>query len=445
MRGFAADDRFDEAGSDLFEVGEATKAGAPLLIELFGPSESGKTLSALLMARGLAGDDGDVALMDTEGGRGRMFADQVPSGYKYGWLRPPFTVENYERGIEIFLQRYQKLRVLVIDSASHCWSAQGGVLDQVDRAEANNVPMRMRWTKPKRRYNRFVDYLTTSRIHIILCSRARQPIEEKRVNGRAEMVSMPWQPIRSPSLRYELTICLPMAKDGFYDLDNPLWKCPGDLRPLFPGGSHRPSVETGQRMAVWVAGGEPVDVGLELLIKRAYDQAERGTEKMRAYWENTLTRDERVKLAKHVAALQSAARSADQALEEERLAAEATGEDQPAEADDLANPFGASAMTVGEAKTVDRAEAISVENGGLPLARTAQAVEIVKPAGGRANWVETRKRLIEAFYKLSTVDDCDRFRQTNSATIAALRAGSAAEHDLYQDLVNAHERGLRGG
>src|SRR5262245_26808264 len=319
----------DQPG-ELFPISEASLGGAPIFAEIFGPSESGKTLSALLLARGLAGPEGEVGLMDTEAGRGRLFATTVPGGYKYGWLRPPFTVENYERGIELFLVHCPKLRALVIDSGSHCWSAQGGVLDQVEAAEARGVSMRLRSTKPKRRYNRFLDYLTTSRIHIIMCSRARQPLEEQTVNGKQVMVAKPWRPIRSPSLRFDLTICLPMLKDGYYDKENPEWKCPGDLRHLFPGGQHRVSIATGAEIVRWVAG-EDLDIGLELLTKRAFDQAANGTAAMRKFYEG-LSRAQREALKPQLASLQSAVAVADQQIEMERLAGNNGG-------DEYDNPF----------------------------------------------------------------------------------------------------------
>ena len=60
-----------------------------LILALAGASGSGKTLSALLLAEGLAGPAGKILVVDSEGRRALHYADEHKF-WHYEW-RPPFT------------------------------------------------------------------------------------------------------------------------------------------------------------------------------------------------------------------------------------------------------------------------------------------------------------------------------------------------------------------
>ena len=105
---------------------EAKREAVPLMVGIAGPSGSGKTFSALLIAAGLAGPSGKVGLIDTELGRGSMYADDpdiiaaMPGGKYYRHeMTEPFTPEKY--GIAIKQAVQAGISALVIDSASHEW------------------------------------------------------------------------------------------------------------------------------------------------------------------------------------------------------------------------------------------------------------------------------------------------------------------------------------
>jgi hypothetical protein len=47
-----------------------------------------------------------------------------------------------------------------------------------------------KWAKPKARHKRFVQVMLTTRMHIILCLRAKEKlVQRKDANGRDEIVS----------------------------------------------------------------------------------------------------------------------------------------------------------------------------------------------------------------------------------------------------------------
>src|ERR1700704_2678421 len=97
----------------------AKRKSVPMLISLAGVSGSGKTYSALLLAAGLAGNKGTIGFLDTENGRGSMYADSpglktaLPNGYEIAEMREPFSPARYTDAVESFQKH--GCRVLVID------------------------------------------------------------------------------------------------------------------------------------------------------------------------------------------------------------------------------------------------------------------------------------------------------------------------------------------
>jgi hypothetical protein len=73
----------------ILNIAPAERAGAHLLIQLYGPPRSGKTYTALRMARGMVGLKGKIGVLDTESGRARLYSDKVPGGFVVGELTPP--------------------------------------------------------------------------------------------------------------------------------------------------------------------------------------------------------------------------------------------------------------------------------------------------------------------------------------------------------------------
>jgi len=109
---------------------KAERKKAKLRLGILGPAGSGKTYSSLLIAQGL---NGSVALIDTEHGSGELYANLID--YDVATLNPPFTPQRY---IELIKNAEEAAyNTLIIDSLSHAWSGEGGVLDMHDKASAS--------------------------------------------------------------------------------------------------------------------------------------------------------------------------------------------------------------------------------------------------------------------------------------------------------------------
>ncbi len=145
------------------------------LIGMYGKSGGGKTLTALYVARGLVGPTGRITLIDSENGRGSIYADIVPGGYNTLALDAPFSPMRYEDAI---VAAEAVSDVVVIDSLSHEWSGEGGVLDWADAelekmGGGDNNKMRS-WIKPKMAHKMMIQRLLRTKCALICCLRGEE-------------------------------------------------------------------------------------------------------------------------------------------------------------------------------------------------------------------------------------------------------------------------------
>lgn len=287
----------------------AARKGSHVLIALYGESGSGKTYSAILLARGLVGPEGKVAMLDTETGRGLIYAN-LAGGYDYAELTPPFTPERYIEAIKTAEQAGYD--ALIIDSASHEWEGIGGV---VETADASNLQGLIKWASPKARHKKFVQALLTTRMHLILCLRAKEKMVQEGKTVRSEgFVS-----VQDKRFIFETTVqCfMPNTKNGNRGVPV-VEKCPEDLMPAFPPGA-KIGVKTGEVIREWVNGGAPVDHGLETLRREAEEAAEGGSKAFAAWWNRDDVKPRRDHLRAHLDNLKSIAKTADEEAERIRF------------------------------------------------------------------------------------------------------------------------------
>ena len=110
---------------------KAERKQAKLRLGITGPAGSGKTYSALLIAFGLGGK---IAMIDTENGSGDLYSHL--GDYDICSLTAPFDVRKYLAVIaEAEKAGYD---TLIIDSLSHAWSGEGGLLDMQGRIAASS-------------------------------------------------------------------------------------------------------------------------------------------------------------------------------------------------------------------------------------------------------------------------------------------------------------------
>jgi len=297
-----------------FTFRPAVRMNVPLLIGLAGGTGSGKTYTALTLARGLAGGK-PFAGIDTENGRMLIYADEFPE-LQHGEIEAPFRPEKYADAVEAADK--QGFPVIVVDSASHEWYGDGGCLDWQEALMRGDESRRlMSWIEPKKAHKRMVTRLLQVNAHVILCFRAEPKVEmiddpqrpgkKKFVEKRSITGLDGWIPIAEKNLPYELTASFLLMADK-PGVPRPI-KLPEKLRGFFP--LDRPIGEhAGVDLARWAAGAVDDTAGLSMddfrakIAERQVDQELLGAVGKRLFPEarnaSALTNEQREQVWKEI-------------------------------------------------------------------------------------------------------------------------------------------------
>lgn len=229
----------------------ATRQGVKPLIIDYSESGCGKTYSSLLMARGFVGPTGKMCLVDTEQGRGSLYAD-VPEigGYDVLQIDPPFAPSVAIQAIDAVESAGYAIGIL--DSGSHFWDGIGGVLDIAGTAEEQGKKGLSVWKQPKLEHARFVLRLMQSKIPWIVCLRAKYKSRQVKNNGRTEIIKDDFTtPIQAEDFIFEATAHFEILHDHSIRLT----KCSHpELRKCFP--TQGPiTIQTGEAIAKWCNAG----------------------------------------------------------------------------------------------------------------------------------------------------------------------------------------------
>lgn len=245
-----------------FTFRPAKREAVGLLIGLAGGTGSGKTMSAFRLAAGICGDK-PFAVIDTEARRALHYADSFR--FDHGELGAPFSPDAYSEAI--VAADAAGYPVIVVDSTSHVWAGDGGVLDwqeaELDRMAGQDWQKReackiAAWIKPKLAHKKMVQKLLQVKAHLILCFRAEPKIEMARENGKTVIRPKQsltgldgWLPVCDKNLPFELMASFLLTADA-----------PGMPKPIKLNEQHRAlfpldkpiNEESGRRIAQWAAG-----------------------------------------------------------------------------------------------------------------------------------------------------------------------------------------------
>jgi hypothetical protein len=231
------------------EIKKATRVGVRPLIGFYSESGCGKTYSALLLARGFAGKDGKIVMIDSESGRGSLYADVLPGGYDTIDLSPPFSPARYIEAITAV--EASKPAIGIIDSASHEWENSGGILDMAAQIEEKSgKPGLHCWRLPKMEHAKFMLRLLQSPIPWIVCLRAKYKSRQTKVDGKTAIVKdEATSPIAAEDFIFELTAHMEILQSHNVIVT----KCSHpELRKCFPENSKEPiSIVHGELLAKW--------------------------------------------------------------------------------------------------------------------------------------------------------------------------------------------------
>lgn len=226
-------------------IRKAERRHAKLRLALVGPTGSGKTYSALQLAFGLGGK---VGLIDTENGSGDLYADV--GDYDIIQLEAPYTVQKYRDAIREFED--SGYGAIIIDSLSHAWVGEGGLLDKQGRIAAKGGNSYTAWREVTPDHNRFVEQILRSPAHIIATMRVKtEYVLETNDKGKQVPRKVGLAPVQRDGLEYEFTVVLDIEASHVATAGK-------DRTRLFDGWADRISPETGKKLLAWLnMGTEP--------------------------------------------------------------------------------------------------------------------------------------------------------------------------------------------
>ncbi len=264
-----------------FQFRPAVRENVGLWINLIGGTGSGKSFTGMRLASGISGGK-PFAVIDTENRRALHYADQFK--FDHAELRPPFRPDSYAEAV--VAADAAGYPVIMIDSGSHVWAGDGGMLDWQDEELDEMVKRAAQrgdkrqdwqireagkmsgWIKPKKAHKHMVDKLLQVKAHIIMCLRAEPKVEMvKNAQGKIEIVAKKslvgldgWIPICDKNLPFEATCSFLLMADK-PGVPHPI-KLQDQHKRIFMIGNLDEKAygiideNCGRRLAEWAAGGK---------------------------------------------------------------------------------------------------------------------------------------------------------------------------------------------
>ena len=225
---------------------KATKSKAKLRLCFVGPSGSGKTYTGLTLARGLAGESGKVAVIDTERGSASKYADL----FDFDVLEPQeFSPQSYIQAIRAAEQA--GYAVLLIDSLTHAWSGKGGALEMVDNAARSSKSGNSyaAWRNVTPEHNRLVDAILGANLHVVATLRTKTEYVIETVQGKQVPRKVGMQPIQRDGMEHELDLVCDL------DLDHYCTVAKTRCAALDGKSFHKPGADLSDALTAWLSDG----------------------------------------------------------------------------------------------------------------------------------------------------------------------------------------------
>jgi len=227
---------------------KATKTKSKLRLALCGPSGSGKTYTSLVFASVF----GKVAVIDTERGSASKYADLFE--FDVLELQPPYHPNRFMEAIA----DASDYDVLVIDSLSHAWAGEGGLLEEVEKIamRTNAKNSYTAWRKGTPIQQKLIDKILNAPLHVIATMRSKQEyiLEERQSGGRKTMAprKVGMAPIQRNDIEFEFDVV------GSMDLDNNLVIDKSRFSVISGEVYCKPDVSVGIMLRDWLSDGKEV-------------------------------------------------------------------------------------------------------------------------------------------------------------------------------------------
>lgn len=301
---------------------KATKQQLKLRLALLGPTGSGKTFTALRIARGLGSK---IACIDTE----RRSASKYSGEFEFDVLElESFGADKYIEAIKA--AEAEGYEVLIIDSLSHAWMGKDGSLETVDkiakRSQSGNSFTAWRDVTPL--HNQLVDTILSARLHIIVTMRVKMEyVLEEDSRGKKTPKKIGLQPQQRDGVEYEFDVIADIDQEHNFIVSKTRCRALDGLVVKNAGE------DVADKLKTWLSEGEPdpVETLLGSLAKVAdADKLDALKQHARFLWKKMTSAQQQVVTSEIEAASKRVARAAEDAAEIDRIEREIAAEKEAA-------------------------------------------------------------------------------------------------------------------
>lgn len=190
---------------------KAERKNAKLRLALAGPTGAGKTLGALLIAKGIGGK---IAVADTENSSAELYDDVVE--FEHANIQPPYTPEKFIEAIHA--AEKAGFDTLILDSITHEWSGVGGCLEIVDKLSSTTFKGNSwgAWSQATPRHRKFIDAMLQSSVNIIVTMRSKMDtVQVDAGNGKKKVEKVGMKAEQRDGIEYEFTTVLDLTHDNY--------------------------------------------------------------------------------------------------------------------------------------------------------------------------------------------------------------------------------------
>lgn len=187
------------------QLQNAERKRVKLRLNIASPSGFGKSIGSLLIAFGITGNWQKIAVIDTENDSASLYSHL--GDFKTISLTPPYTPDRYIEAIKICEDA--GIEVIIIDSITHIWKGQGGILEY-----QNSLGGRYQdWAKATPLYQRWLTAILQSKSHVITTNRKKQGYNMITEGNKTKVEKAGLDDEIRDGYEYEMTVALEIVND----------------------------------------------------------------------------------------------------------------------------------------------------------------------------------------------------------------------------------------
>jgi hypothetical protein len=230
------------------QIKKATRLSKKIKFAIIGTAGSGKTYSALAIAKGLGEK---VLVVDTEHGSASAYAE---FGFDTIELES-FAPQTYVQAIQ--MAETEGYDVVILDSLTHAWSGKDGALEMVDKAgrRAQSGNSFAAWRDVTPAHNEMVEKIVGAKCHVIATLRAKTDyVMEQGKNGKTAPRKVGLAPIQRDGMEYEFDVV------GTIDQEHFLTITKSRILALTDQVIEKPGADVAETLRDWIESGSPLPI-----------------------------------------------------------------------------------------------------------------------------------------------------------------------------------------